>query len=126
MARTEVHQSARMALEAMTRDLRFATIIAWPPPGESDSRVSIRTLDAGGKQVAIGFKRGLSSGMNSRTLYRTYAQGQPVPLTQDIVSELRFEYCEPRLVKIALTVTDPLTGVASSASTAVTCVNVPE
>ena len=125
-ARTEVHQSARLALEAMTRDLRLASIVAWPPPGGSDSRVSIRTMDTNGKQVAIGFQQGLPDGGNSRTLYRTYAQGRPSPLTRDVVSTLRFEYSEPRLVKIALTLTDPQTGVQDSATTAVTCVNVAE
>ena len=123
VARTEAHQSARMALEAMERDLRYAAVIAWPPPGGVDSRVSIRTVGVDGKLVAIGFQRGLSSGQNRDTLYRTYAQGQPVPLTQNAVSELRFECPSPRLIRITLTLSDRQTGVADTATTAITCVN---
>lgn len=126
VARTTVHQSARMALEAMERDLRFATIIAWPPPGGADSRVSVRLADSGGKQVAVGFQQGLSSGQNRRTLYRTYGAGRPVPLTQDVVNELKFSYTAPRLLRIELTVADPQTGAADRAAAAIVCLNVQE
>ena len=124
VARTTVHQSARLTLEAMTRDLRFASIIAWPPPGQSDSRISFQKIENDGSTNTIIFQRGLSSGLNQKTLYRTNTPGQPTPLTQDVVSDLSFEYDEPRLVKINMTVTDAETGMSDSVTAAIVCVNV--
>jgi len=52
--------------------------------------------------------------------------GQPTPLTQDMVSELRFCYKPPHLLVIDLTLTDRETGVSDSLSSAVTCLNLPD
>ena len=123
VARTEVHQSIRLAVETMTRELRFASTIAWPPPGQADNRISFRKTETNGQQNTMGFQQGLSSGQNRYTLYRTTAQGQPTPLTQNVVSSLQFEYDEPRLIKINMTVTDSETGISESLSTAITYVN---
>ena len=123
VARTEVHQSVRLAVEAMARDLRFASYIVWPPPGRTDNRISFCKTETNGQQSTMGFQQGLPSGQNRYTLYRTTAQGQPTPLTQNVVSLLQFEYTEPRLVKVSLTVTDGDTGISESLTTAITYVN---
>lgn len=115
-----------MAIEAMTRELRFASVIAWPPPGQPDSRVRFRKLESDGSQSTLGFQLGLSSGQNPKAIYRTNTLGQASPLTENVASTLRFEYIEPRLVKIELIVTDDATGQQDFISTSVTCVNVVE
>jgi prepilin-type N-terminal cleavage/methylation domain-containing protein len=123
VSRTVVHQSARMAMEAMSRDLRFASSVSSPTDGKTASSIRFQRPGVGGKMETLTFQLGLPSGTYRQTIYRIIAPGQPTPLTQNAVSELRFAFHAPRLVGIVLTVTDPETGVVDTMETTVTCVN---
>ena len=123
VSRTVVHQTARMAVEAMTRDLRFASSVSSPTVGTTTSSIHFQRPGAGGKLETLIFQLGLPQGTYHQTLYRIIAPGQSTPLTQNVVSDLRFEFYEPRMVGIVLTVTDPDTGVADTMETTVTCAN---
>ena len=87
-----------------------------PTPGSSN----------GGKSVRLTFRLGTNLGANQRTLYRISSGGQPTPLTQDTVTGLQFEFLQPRLLLISLTLTDRETGASDSISSAVTCLNLPD
>ncbi len=126
VSRTVTHQTARMALEAMTRELRLASAILSPQPGQPAAAVQVETVDAAGKSTRLTFRLGTNLGANQRTLYRISSGGQPTPLTQDTVTGLQFEFQQPRLLVVSLTLTDPLTGISDSISGAVTCLNVPD
>ena len=126
VARTATHQSGRMALEAMTRELRLASQIVSPLPGQAAAAVSVDTTDETGKTTRLTFRLGTNLGANRRTLYRISAGGQPTPLTEDTVSELRFWYKPPNLLVVDLTLTDRETGVSDSLTSAVTCLNLAE
>ena len=126
VARTAMHQSARMAMEAMTRELRMASEIVSPLPGQAAAAVSVDAPDETGKTTRLTFRLGTNLGANRRTLYRISGGGQPTPLTQDTVSELRFQYRPPNLLAIDLTLTDAETGVSDSLTSAVICLNLPD
>ena len=126
VARTATHQSARMAMEAMIRELRLASQVVSPLPGQTAAAVSVDAPDETGKTTRLTFRLGTNLGANRRTLYRISGGGQPTPLTQDMVSELRFCYKPPHLLVIDLTLTDRETGVSDSLSSAVTCLNLPD
>ena len=126
VARTATHQSGRMALEAMTRELRLASQIVSPLPGQAAAAVSVDTTDETGKTSRLTFRLGTNLGANRRTLYRISGGGQPTPLTEDTVSELRFWYKPPHLLVIDLTLTDRETGLCDSLTSAVTCLNLAE
>lgn len=123
VARTATHQSGRMAMEAMTRELRLASAIVSPLPGQAAAAVSVDTTDETGKTTRLTFRLGTNLGANRRTLYRISAGGQPTPLTEDTVSELRFWYKPPHLLAVDLTLTDRETGVSDSLTSAVSCLN---
>ena len=126
VARTVAHQAARMAVEAMLRDLRFAAAVIVPTMGNTAPSIQFKRPNSAGELETLTFQLGLSQGGNCKTLYRSNAAGQSMPLTQDSVSALRFEFQPPRLVVITLTVTDPDTGVADTIETTVTCINLPD
>ncbi len=126
LARTQTHQTARMAMESMVRELRPASAINSPLPGQVLSGIRIVRPDMAGNSYSLVFQLGTTLGGNPRTVYRIAASGQPTPLTENTVTELQFELKPPRLVVIRLTVTDPQTGVSDSLDTAVTCINVPD
>jgi prepilin-type N-terminal cleavage/methylation domain-containing protein len=126
VARTVVHQSARMAVEAITRDLRLASSIASPTDGATAAGIRFQRPNAQGKLETLNFQLGLSSGNYPQTLYRAISPGQPTPLTQNVVSELSFTFHAPRLVEIVLTLTDPDTGVADTMEVTVTGANLPD
>ena len=126
VSRTVTHQTARMALEAMTRELRFAAAILSPQPGQTATAVQVETVDAAGKSARLTFRLGTNLGANQRTLYRISSGGQPTPLTQDTVTGLQFEFLQPRLLLISLTLTDRETGASDSINSAITCLNVPD
>ena len=126
VSRTVTHQSARMSVEAMTRELRFATSIASPLPDQEASSIRFTQVDSEGKTQTLTFHQGLSSGKNAQTLYRTHLPGQPAPLTQNIVSAVSFRFQPPRLIIISLTLTDPQTQVADSVQTSIVCANIPD
>ena len=126
VSRMVTHQTARLAMEAMTRDLRFASAIAAPLPEQRASGVRFTKLDSAGKTQTLIFQLGQSSGKNLQTLYRISPPGQPAPLTQNVVSGLVFEFQPPRLVVVSLTVTDPQTQVSDTVQTGITCINMPD
>ena len=126
VARTATHQSARMAMEAMIRELRLASQVVSPLPGQTAAAVSVDAPDETGKTTRLTFRLGTNLGANRRTLYRISGGGQPTPLTQDMVSELWFCYKPHHLLVIDLTLTDRETGVSDSLSSAVTCLNLPD
>lgn len=126
VSRTVTHQAARMAMEAMTRELRLASAVVTPLAGQSTAAVEVRTSNAAGQQVRLIFQLGTTLGANRQTLYRISAAGTPTPLTPDVVTALQFRFQPPRLLTIALTVTDPQTGVADSLTGGVLCSNVPD
>lgn len=126
VSRMVTHQTARMAMEAMTRDLRFASAIAAPLPEQPAPGIRFTKMDSAGKTQTLIFQQGQTSGKNGRTLYRISPPGEPAPLTQDVVSELVFQFQPPRLVVVSLTVTDPHTQVSDTVQTGITCVNMPD
>ena len=126
VARLTAHQTARMAMESMTRELRLASTVSWPPPGQADSRIQFQVRQASGQVDRLTFQLGSSTGQNGRTLYRVPASGQPSPLTQDMVDSLVFLFQPPGRIRISLTVTDPTARVAAVAETSVTCLNLPD
>ncbi len=126
VARTVVHQSARMSMEAMTRELRFASSIASPLPGQEASSIRFTRVDSAGNPQTLIFQLGLSSGRNTQTLYRVHTPGQPAPLTQNVVSSLSFRFQPPRLITISLTQTDPQTKISDTVQTSIACLNIPD
>ena len=125
-ARIQIHQTARMAMEAMTRELRLASVITVPLPGQSLAGIRFLRPDSAGTSQSLVFQTGTPLGGNPHTLYRIASSGQPTPLTENTVTQLEFAFEPPRMVVIRLTLTDPQTGVADSLDTAVTCINVPD
>ena len=126
VARMTAHQSARMALEGMTRELRMATAVLSPSPGGNAAGIQFTLLDNNGKTQTLIFQRGLSSGGNSQTLYRINSPGQPTPLTENVVSDIAFRFQAPRLVLISLTVTDTTTRLSDTVETGIVCTNIPD
>ena len=126
VSRMVAHQTARTALEAMTRELHFASSVVLPLPGEGAAKIRFTRPDYAGKAQTIIFQRGTSSGGNEQTLYRINTSGEPVPLTQNVVSELSFQFQPPRLIAVRLTVSDWQTKVSDTVRTSVTCVNIPD
>ena len=126
VARMEVHQAARMSTEAMMREIRFASAIFWPPLNQADSRIQFQTRDSAGALQTLTFRQGSPSGLNPHTLYRIHSPGTPNPLTQNVISELRFRYLPPRLILISMTVTDSATQVSHTLETSIHCANLPD
>lgn len=125
-ARMEMHQTARMATEAMTRELRFASSVSWPLPEQPSTIVRFKKVDPSGHIQSLIFQQGSPSGINPHTLYRINSPGEPTPLTQNVVSELNFQFQPPRLIRISLTVTDAQTQVTDTVETWVSCLNLPD
>jgi len=71
----------------------------------------------------LPLQQGSPSGLNPHTLYRIHSPGTPNPLTQNVVSDLRFQYLPPRLILISMTVTDPATQMAERVETSIHCDN---
>jgi type II secretory pathway pseudopilin PulG len=126
VARMSAHQSARMALEGMTRELRVATAVLSPLPGGRAAGIRFTLIDHNGKVQTLIFQRGLPSGGNAQTLYRINSPGQPTPLTEDVVSDIAFYFQPPRLVRISLTVTDAKTNSSDTVETGIICTNIPD
>jgi prepilin-type N-terminal cleavage/methylation domain-containing protein len=126
VSRMVTHQTARTAMEAMIRELRFASSIAVPLPGQRSSGIRFTKIDSAGNPQTLIFQQGSSSGMNTRTLYRINPPGEATPLTQEVVSDLYFQFQPPRLVFVSLTLADPQTKVSDTVQTSITCVNMPD
>ena len=126
VARTVTHQTARMAMEAMTRELRLASAIVRPTAGQGSTAVEVKITNEAGQVSRLIFQLGTTFGANPHTLYRISADGKPTPITENTVSQLQFAFQPPRLLIITLTLKDPQTGVADSLASAVTCTNVPD
>lgn len=126
ISRTVVHQSARMAMEAMTRDLRFAASISSPSDGVPSQSIRFKRPGSGKTLESVSFQLGLSQGSNQQTLYRINEWGQPTPLTQNMVSGITFTFHAPRQVGILLTVTDTDTGASDTMENTITCANMPD
>ena len=126
VGRMEVHQVARMSTEAMMRDIRFATAIICPKKDQVKPMITFQKRDSSGTLETLTFRQGSPSGLNPHTLYRIHSPGTPNPLTQNVVSDLRFEYLPPRLILISMTVTDPATQMAETVETSIHCDNLPD
>ena len=126
VARTVTHQTARMAMEAMTRELRLASAVVRPAAGQNSAAVEVKITNEAGQVSRLIFQLGTTLGANQRTLYRISSAGQPTPLTENTVSQFQIAFQPPRLLTINLTLTDPQTGVADSITSAVTCTNAPD
>ena len=126
VARMTVHQTARMAMESMIRELSLASALTWPLPGQPDSSVRFQLKEASDQTESLSFRLGTSSGLNSKTLYRVPGTGQPSPLTQNVVEVLQFRFEPPRRLWISLTVTDPERRATATLETGVTCLNAPD
>lgn len=126
VAGTVTHQSARMAMEAMTRELRLASEVVRPAAGQNSNAVEVKITNEAGQVSRLVFQLGTTLGANSHTLYRISAGGQPTPLTENTVSQFLIAFQPPRLLTISLTLTDPQTGVTDSLTSAVTCTNGPD
>ena len=126
VAQMETHQTARMAMETMTRELRYASAISRPLPEQYAADLHFTKLDSSGILQNLIFKQGSSPGKNVHTLYRINTRGEPSPITQNVVSDLYFLFSPPRRVFVSLTVTDPKTQVSDTVQTSITCVNVPD
>lgn len=126
VSRMVIHQTARTSMEAMIRELRFASSISWPLPEQRASCIRFTKVDSAGKEQHLVFQQGSPSGINAKTLYRINQPGEPSPLTQNVVADLSFQFQPPRLVVISLTIADPQTNASDTVQTSVTCVNIPD
>ena len=126
VARMTAHQTARMAMESMIRELSQASAISWPPPGQTSSSVRFQLRDSSDHTENLSFRLGTPSGLNAKTLYRVPGSGQPSPLTQNTVDDLQVRFESPRRLWISLTVTDPERRVTATVETGVTCRNAPD
>ena len=126
VARMTAHQTARMAMESMIRELSLASALTWPPPGQPSSSVRFQLREISGQTESLSLRLGTPSGLNAKTLYRVPGSGQPSPLTQNVVDALQFRFEPPRRVWISLTVTDPERRVTATVETGVTCRNAPD
>ena len=126
VARMTAHQTARMAMESMIRELSLASDLTWPPPGQPASGVRFQLRETSGRTENLSFRLGTLYGQNMKTLYRVPGSGQPSPLTQNVVDVLQFRFEPPRRLWISLTVTDPERRVTATVETGVTCRNVPD
>jgi type II secretory pathway component PulJ len=126
VARMTAHQTARMAMESMIRELSLASALTGPLPGKPDSSARFQLRETSGQTESLSFRLGTSSGLNSKTLYRVPGSGQPSPLTQNVVEVLQFRFEPPRRLWISLTVTDPERRAAATVETGVTCRNLPD
>lgn len=112
-AHNDLEQSARIAVDSMVRELRYARAVTSVTSG------SIAFVNSGGDNVA--FRLGTSTNRNMNTLHRLNN-----PMTENNVSSLTFEQIGSRTVKISLTMHDAPTGQTKTLRTAVTCMNVPD
>lgn len=126
VARMTAHQTARMAMESMIRELSQASAISWPPPGQTSSSVRFQLRDSSDHTENLSFRLGTPSGLNAKTLYRVPGSGQPSPLTQNTVDDLQVRFESPRRLWISLTVTDPERRITATVETGVTCRNAPD
>ena len=126
VARMTAHQTARMAMESMIRELSLASALTWPPSGQPASSVRFQLRQTSGQTESLSFRLGTPYGQNPKTLYRVPGSGQPSPLTQNVVDVLQFRFEPPRRLWISLTVTDPERRVTATLETAVTCRNTPD
>lgn len=121
--RLQSHQTARMAMEEMTHELRMAKAIESPLPNQPAQEIRFKTTESDGSLRSVSFHLG---GGDSRTLYRTRAPGQPTPVTQNVVTGLEFQVRSPQLVHISLTVTDPASQASVKLQDSVVCLNTPD
>ena len=126
VARMTAHQTARMAMESMIRELNQASAITWPPPGQISSSVRFQLRESSDQTENLSFRLGTPSGLNAKTLYRVPGSGQPSPLTQNTVDDLQVRFESPRRLWISLTVTDPERRITATVETGVTCRNAPD
>ena len=126
VAHMQTHQTARMAMETMTRELRYANSIVSPSGEQPANELNFTKIDSSGISQNLTFKQGSSPGKNMNTLYRINTRGEPSPITQNVVSDLYFQFIPPRLVFVSLTLTDQKTQVSDTVQTSITCVNVPD
>lgn len=126
VARITAHQTARMAMESMIRELSLASAITWPRSGQPDSSVRFQLRATPDQTENLIFRLGTSAGLNAKTLYRVPGSGQPSPLTQNVVDALQFRFEPPRRLWISLTVTDPERRVTATLETGITCRNMPD
>ena len=76
VARTATHQSARMAMEAMTRELRLASEVVSPLPGQAAASVSVDAPDETGRTTRLTFRLGTNHGCQIGARCGTAAGGR--------------------------------------------------
>ena len=102
----EAQQTARIAMDAMTREIRSDALSIAVPAGNGPSEILaiiVANKDVPGKLDTIVFQR------TANTLYRKLNRWdgvqQSFPITEATVTELTFRVTQPRLVEISLGIT---------------------
>jgi len=114
-----LQQTARISLDTMVRELRYAKTIQSPNGGGTVSAITFTNF----RNEAVTYSRGTSSGANPQTLYRRVFLTDN-PLTENTVTVLSFTVVRPRTVFAVITITDATSGQSETLQTAVTCLNV--
>lgn len=104
--RLEAQQTARIAMDAMAREIRTDALRIAVPAGDGTSEtlaIIVENKDVPGKLDTIVFQR------TTNTLYRKLNRWdgvqQSFPITEATVTELAFKVTQPRLVEVSLEVT---------------------
>ena len=61
VARTVTHQTARMAMEAMTRELRLASAVVRPAAGQNSAAVEVKITNEAGQVSRLIFQLGTTT-----------------------------------------------------------------
>ncbi len=117
--RSELQQTARISLDTMVRELRYAKVIQLPSANGTASTITFTNS----RNEVVTYVCGTSSGVNQQTLYRRVFLTDN-PLTENTVTLLSFTVTRPRTVYAVITVTDTKSGLSETLQTAVTCLNV--
>jgi len=114
-----LQQSARISLDTMIRELRYAKAIQSPSGNGTVEKITFLNF----RNEVITYSCGTTAGANPQTLYRR-VNSTDNPLTENIVTTVLFTVARPRTVSIMITLTDPNSGQTETLQTAVTCLNV--
>lgn len=114
-----LQQTARISLDTMVRELRYAKTIQSPSGDGTANTITFTNF----RNEMIIYSRGTSSGANQTTLYRRVFLTDN-PLTENTVTALSFTVVRPRTVFAVITITDVNSGQQETLRTAVTCLNV--
>ncbi len=102
-SQSTVQQTARISLDSMVRELRYAKAISVPTTSGTVNTITF--TNGRNPPDVVTYRLSTSSGANPRTLYRS-VNGVDNPLSENTVTALTFTVTQPRIIAISITVTD--------------------